>query len=124
MMSQHFALSSELSGAIAKRFPHAKNQPSAPGSFFNQFITYIYIYIHIHIYINRVLIVRIVYGSKKGYLYIFTPLYSTYFHTICRILIIMLETSFQQSTWGSQGCRFRISYFQVSFIIDLFTIDT
>ena len=26
MMSRHFRLSSELSGAIAKRLPHAKNQ--------------------------------------------------------------------------------------------------
>ena len=39
MMSRHFALNSELTGAIAKRLPHAKNQPSAPGSFFNQFVT-------------------------------------------------------------------------------------
>ena len=39
MMSRHFALSSELSGAIAKTLPHAKNQLSAPGSFFNQFVT-------------------------------------------------------------------------------------
>ena len=45
MMSRHFALSSELTGAIAKRLPHAKNQLSAPGSFFNQFVTDIYIYI-------------------------------------------------------------------------------
>ena len=42
-MSRHFALNSELTGAIAKRLPHAKNQPSAPGSFFNQFVTDIYI---------------------------------------------------------------------------------
>ena len=28
-----------LSGAIAKKLPHAKNQLSVPGSFFNQFIT-------------------------------------------------------------------------------------
>ena len=39
MMSRHFDLSSELSGAIAKRLPHAKNQPSTPGRFFNQFVT-------------------------------------------------------------------------------------
>ena len=45
MMSRHFALNSELTGAIAKRLPHAKNQPSAPGSLFNQFVTDIYIYI-------------------------------------------------------------------------------
>ena len=38
MMSRNFALSSELTGAIAKRLPHAKNQLSAPGSFFNQFV--------------------------------------------------------------------------------------
>ena len=44
MKSRHFRLSSELTGAIAKRLPHAKNQPSAPGSFFNQFVTDIYIY--------------------------------------------------------------------------------
>ena len=55
MMSRYFALISELSGAIAKRLSHAKNQLSAPGSFFNQFVTDIYIYINI----NRVLIVRI-----------------------------------------------------------------
>ena len=44
MMSRHFRLSSELPGAIAKRLPHAKNQLSAPGSFFNQFVTDIDIY--------------------------------------------------------------------------------
>ena len=44
MMSRHFALNSELTGAIAKRLPHAKNQLSAPGSFFNQFVTDIYIH--------------------------------------------------------------------------------
>ena len=44
MMSRHFSLSSELTGAIAKRLPHAKNQLSVPGSFFNQFVTEIYIY--------------------------------------------------------------------------------
>ena len=38
-MSQHFRLRSELSGAIAKRLPHAKNQLSVLGSFFNQFVT-------------------------------------------------------------------------------------
>ena len=45
MMCQHFALNSELTGAIAKRLPHAKNQLSVPGSFFNQFVTDIYIYL-------------------------------------------------------------------------------
>ena len=44
MMSRHFALSSELTGAIAKRLPHAKIQLSVTGSFFNQFVTDIYIY--------------------------------------------------------------------------------
>ena len=44
MMSRHFALSSEPPGAIAKRLPHAKNQPSTPCSFFNQFVTDIDIY--------------------------------------------------------------------------------
>ena len=58
-MSRHFRLSSELTGAIAKRLPHAKNQLSAPGSFFNQFVTDIYIYIYTNI--NRVLIVRDIY---------------------------------------------------------------
>ena len=63
MMSRHFRLSSELSGAIAKRLPHAKYQLSGPDSFFNQFVTDIYIYIYIYtvyIHINRVLIVRII----------------------------------------------------------------
>ena len=50
MMSRHFGLSSELTGAIAKRLPHAKNQLSVPDSFFNQFVTDIYIYIYIHIH--------------------------------------------------------------------------
>ena len=45
MMIRHFALNSELTGPIAKNLPHAKNHPSAPGSFFNQFVTDIYIYI-------------------------------------------------------------------------------
>ena len=40
MMCRHFALSSELTGAIAKRLPLAKNQLSVPSSFFNQFVTY------------------------------------------------------------------------------------
>ena len=44
MMSRHFSLSSELTGAIAERLPHAKNQLSGPDSFFNQFVTDIYIY--------------------------------------------------------------------------------
>ena len=44
MMSRHFDLRSELSGAIAKRPPHAENQLSAPGSFFNQFVTEINVY--------------------------------------------------------------------------------
>ena len=43
MMSLHFCLSSELTGAIAKRLPYAKNQLSVKGSFFNQFVTDIYI---------------------------------------------------------------------------------
>ena len=36
MMSRNVRLRSELNGAIAKRPPHAKNQLSVPGSFFNQ----------------------------------------------------------------------------------------
>ena len=50
MMSQQFALSSELAGAIAKILPHAKNQLSMPCSFFNQFVADIYTYI---VYINK-----------------------------------------------------------------------
>ena len=49
MMSRHFRLSSELTGAIAKRLPNAKNQFSGPDSFFNQFVTERYIYTHTHI---------------------------------------------------------------------------
>ena len=39
MMSRHFRLRSELSGAIARRPSHAKNQLSVHGSFF---VVYIY----------------------------------------------------------------------------------
>ena len=46
MVSRHFRLSSELTGAIAKILPHAKNQLSVTGSFLNQFVTEIYIYIN------------------------------------------------------------------------------
>ena len=42
MMCRHFRLSSGLTGAIAKRLPHAKNNLTPPGSFFNQFVTEIY----------------------------------------------------------------------------------
>ena len=45
MISRYFCLRSEFSGAIAKRLPHAKNQLSAPGSFFNSVYT---IYINIY----------------------------------------------------------------------------
>ena len=49
MMSRHFRLSSELSGA--KRLLHAKNQLSTPGSFFQSIrhrdIYTIYIYTHL-----------------------------------------------------------------------------
>ena len=71
MMSRHFALSSELSGAIAKRLPHAENQLSVPGSFFNQFVTNIYIYIYIYTQTNnnRVLIVRIYTLPEQKYSY-------------------------------------------------------
>ena len=41
MMSGHFRLSSEVTGAIAKKLLHAKNPLC---SFFNQFVTDIYIY--------------------------------------------------------------------------------
>ena len=43
MMSRHFRLSSELTGAIAIKLPYAKNQLSVTASFFNQFATDIYI---------------------------------------------------------------------------------
>ena len=43
MMSRHFGLNSELTGAIAKIPPHAKNQLSETDSFLNQFVTDIYI---------------------------------------------------------------------------------
>ena len=45
MMSRHFGLNSELTGVIAKRLPHAKNQLSVTGSLFNQFVTDIYIFL-------------------------------------------------------------------------------
>ena len=48
MMSRHFRLSSELTGAIAKKLPHAKNQLSVTGNFFNKFVTEMYIYIYIN----------------------------------------------------------------------------
>ena len=52
-MGRHFRLRSELSGGIAKTLPHAQNQLSTPGSFFNQCVIYIYIYIYIYtIYID------------------------------------------------------------------------
>ena len=41
MMSRHFALSSELTGAIAKRLPHAKNQLSTPNIRFNTYLIYV-----------------------------------------------------------------------------------
>ena len=44
MMSGHFRLSSELTGAIAKRLPYAKSQLSVTSNFFNQFVTDIDIY--------------------------------------------------------------------------------
>ena len=64
-MSQHFALSSELSGAIAKRLPHAKNQLSMTAvSSINSLQRYIYMYIYLHTNTqtnnNRVLIVKII----------------------------------------------------------------
>ena len=42
MMSRHSYLRSEISGAIAKKHPYAKNQLSVSGSFFNQFVTDIF----------------------------------------------------------------------------------
>ena len=46
MMSRHFGLSSEPTGAKAKILLHTKNQLSGPYSFFNQFVADIYIYIY------------------------------------------------------------------------------
>ena len=54
MMSQHFALSSELTGTIAKKLPHAKNYRSMTGSFFNQFVPDMYI----HKYIVYILTIK------------------------------------------------------------------
>ena len=54
-----FSSEVRITGAIAKRLPHAKNQLSATGSFFNQFVTERYIYILRYTHINRVLIVWI-----------------------------------------------------------------
>ena len=48
MMSRHSGLNSELTRAIAKRPPHAKNQLSVLGSFFNQFVTDTYTRIYIY----------------------------------------------------------------------------
>ena len=45
-MNHHIRLSLELTGAIAKELPHAKNQLSGPDSFFTQFITEIYIWVN------------------------------------------------------------------------------
>ena len=64
MMSRHFALSLEISGAIAKRLRQAKNQLSTPGSFFNQFDTDIltiktrllFVCLRIYIYICKEMI--------------------------------------------------------------------
>ena len=50
MMCRHFALSSELTGAIAKRLPLAKNQLSVIDSFFNQFVIYFH-FCTIHIFV-------------------------------------------------------------------------
>ena len=44
LMIQHFGLNLELTVAIAKRLPHAKNQLSGHDSFINQFVAEIYIY--------------------------------------------------------------------------------
>ena len=41
-MSRHFCLKSDLSEAIVKRLPHAKNQITVTGSFFTQFVAYPY----------------------------------------------------------------------------------
>ena len=44
-MNGNFRLRSELSGTIAKRLKHDKNQLSVPGSLFNRYVTDIYKYI-------------------------------------------------------------------------------
>ena len=61
MMSRHFGLSSEPTGAIAKRLPCQKSA-SGPDSFFNQFVTDIYIRIY-----SRTRLVRTPPGSGKKY---------------------------------------------------------
>ena len=61
MMSRHFALNSEITGAIVKILPHAKNQLSSPCSFFNQFVTDIYI--DHHLVITPSLLIKYKFGD-------------------------------------------------------------
>ena len=63
MMSRHFGLNLEFTGAIAKRLPHAKNQ--LLGLTVSS-INSLQIYIHTYTNINRVLIVRIYQESYNG----------------------------------------------------------
>ena len=72
MMSRHFGLSSGISGAIAKRLPHAKNQLSVLGSFFNQFVIYIYIYIQWNSLISNSSFAHKLVANKQIPLYIYT----------------------------------------------------
>ena len=63
MMSRHFRLRSEHSGAIAKSLTNPKNQLSVPGSFFNQVVNDIYIYVY-----RRILTIE----TRLMYIYVYT----------------------------------------------------
>ena len=95
MMSRHFRLNSELSGAIAKRLLHAKNQHSAPSSFFNQFVPDINIYTTVepaitatlyngHLSITANFLQSLgwpLYTGSTVCIYIYIYIYSIYLHT-------------------------------------------
>ena len=101
MMSRHFRLRLELIGAIAKRVPNTKNQLSAPGCFFNQFVTDLYIYIYIY--------------------YIYIYIYSIYTYTNIyihnnRVLIVRIHSikisAFYHLKWLSYGRKTEISIYK------------
>ena len=62
MMSGHFRLRSELSGAIAKRL--AKNQFSVTGSFFNQLVTDICIHFLANSTYSNTILICIINNTK------------------------------------------------------------
>ena len=74
MMYRHFRLSSELTGAIAKILPHAKNQLSAPAvSSINSLLIYIYIYKRDSLACAVRLADTLCPNSLYIYIYIFNP---------------------------------------------------